>query len=795
VASPSLQEEAYLEALGFSSSTATSQQPDYGTTTFTTPPAEPKFHYNQSVFRDGIVDEIQLIGYYPPTREQRDLSPFVSTVTYTEAEGQSGIMGELDFWDPARPGALLDYEQKSGLQAFLSLAGLLMIFSTRAYGRPFAERQRFINWAPTVGAPMADSMQFYDALVYLANAQCSCGYENMTASQIAAALAAKFGIPVGSLVKSTYVIPYFLFTGSIYDAIATAYALDRHMTGRYYYITTDRGKLVVRRARSILHDSKDVFLLEPGANVRTPLTFTRTLDQYAGGIIPTGTDLAGDPEYINAGTINPNSEDPASGSGVGGGSAASISSATNLTVKGQPASAQQKAIGTELLAAGVEADAPVRALAAVIYAGIWESGLSPNPAGGTGGEYVGPLSGNKDTFVYTDTSGEAKAFFAGGQGYSSGAIHFANQGLSVVNIATSTEGGGSYSGESGYPGDAAATAEAMKWVTAYGSSKSSTTVKTTVVSPTSGSADASAAGLTKAQAAAANTGGQASINAAESANQLAASVLFGAFVYNARTRSVRDPRYSAKAAQLLANRLARASKELDLTADGNVLLRQGARVHVLGYPLDLFVSSITQTISRTDHTMQLALAWREFEVSDMEDYHSVQQAAAQYIALQKQTAASKKSSSTKGSGASQVGSSPVTPAGGYKNITQWSPALLATLNAPNTDANMASLVGWWDHEKGAGPEWGTNNLASFNPFNTTYSLGKVTGTVVNGDGVRAYSSWAQGLEATALTLHNGDYGDILAALAAGTGLKSGAAKGLKTWSTGSSTGVGGYSSV
>jgi hypothetical protein len=616
MASPTLQEQAYLEALGFSESTAGSTEPDYGTTSFPTPSAAPNFAYDQRTFAAGVVDEIQLLGYYPVTREMRDLSAYVSTITYTEAEGQAGIMGELDFYDPAQPGALLDDAARKSLQNYIALVGLTFIFSTRADGAPFAERQRWINWNPVVGAPLDDTVQFYDNLVYLANAECSVGYQNLTASEITANICQIFGIPVGSIVQATYKIPYFLFTGSIYDAIATAYAFERHMTGKYFYITVDRGKLIVRRVRSVLHDAKDVFLLDPATNVRNPMTFSRTLDQYAGGIIPTGTDQAGNAEYINLGTINPNS----------------------LT---------------------------------------------------------------KTTSSVTPTA-------------------------SKTDVAAAEQ-----------------------------------------------------AGLTKAQAEAAAVGGQASINAAEQANQLAASVLFGAFTFNRRVASIRDPAYSAKAAQLLSNRLARAGKELDLTADGNVLVRQGDRVHVLGYPLDLFISSITQTISRTDHTMQLALAWREFDVSDQEDYHAVQQAGAQYLDLQKQ----------EGTKPSSDGSnSTSTPQGGYPNVHAWAPALLAALGDPATSDNVDSLVAWWGHEGGAGPQWGTNNLASYNPFNTTEPEDGSGVTGSQGD-IAVYKNWADGITGTVATLRNGLYGDILANLKAGVGLKSGAATGLLKWSD------GGYSSV
>jgi hypothetical protein len=85
-------------------------------------------------------------------------------------------------------------------------------------------------------------------------------------------------------------------------------------------------------------------------------------------------------------------------------------------------------------------------------------------------------------------------------------------------------------------------------------------------------------------------------------------------------------------------------------------------------------------------------------------------------------------------------------------------ALLARLERPITPNNVAALVAAQCIEGGF-----MHNGALFNPLNTTMpwpAARKVTPI-----GVRAYASWADGLEATAKTLENGLYTGILDALA------------------------------
>lgn len=120
--------------------------------------------------------------------------------------------------------------------------------------------------------------------------------------------------------------------------------------------------------------------------------------------------------------------------------------------------------------------------------------------------------------------------------------------------------------------------------------------------------------------------------------------------------------------------------------------------------------------------------------------------------------------------------------GPIKNETDFAHSLLQALGAPETAANIQSLVNW---EKREGGQW--HNSAHFNPLNTTQSAPGATG--MNSVGVKAYTSWEQGIKATVDTLHNGKYNDLVAALKSGKGLSHGSYKGLSTWSG------GGYSSI
>src|SRR4051812_28469417 len=88
-------------------------------------------------------------------------------------------------------------------------------------------------------------------------------------------------------------------------------------------------------------------------------------------------------------------------------------------------------------------------------------------------------------------------------------------------------------------------------------------------------------------------------------------------------------------------------------------------------------------------------------------------------------------------------------AGGFTART-WAVALLERLGFEATDANVRAIVSW---EQAEGGHW--QNTATYNPLNTTQDAAGATS--MNSVGVKAYTSWDQGLDATAQTLRNGYY--------------------------------------
>jgi peptidoglycan DL-endopeptidase CwlO len=115
--------------------------------------------------------------------------------------------------------------------------------------------------------------------------------------------------------------------------------------------------------------------------------------------------------------------------------------------------------------------------------------------------------------------------------------------------------------------------------------------------------------------------------------------------------------------------------------------------------------------------------------------------------------------------------------GQFTQLT-WAQALLVAMRLPVTADNVAAITAW---EMAEGGHW--YNTAYYNPLNTTQDMPGAT--VFNSVGVKAYTSWKQGLQATVKTLKNGYYGGILAALKRGNDSAAVAqAVGASPWGTG-----------
>lgn len=103
-------------------------------------------------------------------------------------------------------------------------------------------------------------------------------------------------------------------------------------------------------------------------------------------------------------------------------------------------------------------------------------------------------------------------------------------------------------------------------------------------------------------------------------------------------------------------------------------------------------------------------------------------------------------------GASMTGGSNPAKTGGSAGIIlgsgsqkEWATTLLQKLGAPVSESSIAALTTWMAHEGG---HW--KNSANYNPLNTTLTL--PGSESMNSVGVKRYTSWEQGFEATINTL-------------------------------------------
>jgi murein DD-endopeptidase MepM/ murein hydrolase activator NlpD len=95
----------------------------------------------------------------------------------------------------------------------------------------------------------------------------------------------------------------------------------------------------------------------------------------------------------------------------------------------------------------------------------------------------------------------------------------------------------------------------------------------------------------------------------------------------------------------------------------------------------------------------------------------------------------------------------------------WATQLLSALGAPASDSNIAAITTWAAHEGG---HW--KNSANYNPLNTTLDMGGSES--MNSVGVKRYTSWEQGIQATVNTL-TGKSADTRGYTAIVNALKSG----------------------
>ncbi len=110
------------------------------------------------------------------------------------------------------------------------------------------------------------------------------------------------------------------------------------------------------------------------------------------------------------------------------------------------------------------------------------------------------------------------------------------------------------------------------------------------------------------------------------------------------------------------------------------------------------------------------------------------------------------------------------PASCIYTPTDFANAFLDAIPEPDTPSNVEAILAWEEDEGG---NW--ENTAMFNPLDTTQpydnsvnfdSIAPYNGSP-NAPGVQAFSDWSDGVTATVITIENGYYPNILAALAEG----------------------------
>lgn len=109
-----------------------------------------------------------------------------------------------------------------------------------------------------------ESLLVYDLMIYLLRNNESYVFTNKKASEIAKTVCNDFGIPIGSIVDTGYVIPSLVCDAkNLYDIIMQALEMTRKQTGVNHYLYAEKGKLyIVRRIENIRK-----WVIENGVNL------------------------------------------------------------------------------------------------------------------------------------------------------------------------------------------------------------------------------------------------------------------------------------------------------------------------------------------------------------------------------------------------------------------------------------------------------------------------------------------------------------------------------------------------
>ncbi|QIG62536.1 tail protein [Sporosarcina phage Lietuvens] len=119
------------------------------------------------------------------------------------------------------------------------------------------------------------SLTCYDSNVYLTKSNDIRKFTNKKASDIVRIIAKDFGIPVGKIADTGYVIPKLILRNkSLHEMILTALTVTRKQTGKRFFVGNVAGKLTLDTGA----DPKEKrYILKAGANI-TGASYARTIE-------------------------------------------------------------------------------------------------------------------------------------------------------------------------------------------------------------------------------------------------------------------------------------------------------------------------------------------------------------------------------------------------------------------------------------------------------------------------------------------------------------------------------------
>jgi len=143
-----------------------------------------------------------------------------------------------------------------------------------------------IVFAFDVDVTGAMTLTCYDSNVYLVKSKDIRKFTNKKASDIVRQIAKDFGIPIGEIADTGYVIPKLIFRDtSLYEMILTALTLTRKQTGKRFFVDNKDGKLTLTTPAS----AKKRFILKAGDNI-TGATYSRSIEETKTQVKVSGGD-------------------------------------------------------------------------------------------------------------------------------------------------------------------------------------------------------------------------------------------------------------------------------------------------------------------------------------------------------------------------------------------------------------------------------------------------------------------------------------------------------------------------